>query len=84
MPLCCTKLPFKDYGLGSETLQSRALCLKCRCRSLRSSVATRRKEAEEYEYDGGVSLQRGATNQLLHLASDVLDEGKQFINWLDR
>ncbi|XP_076818293.1 uncharacterized protein LOC143464427 [Clavelina lepadiformis] len=73
-----------DYGLETETLQSRALCLKCRCRGLRSSIVTRRREAEEYEYDGGASLQRGAPNQLLHLAADVLDEGKQLVLWLDR
>nr|CAB3232102.1 connector enhancer of kinase suppressor of ras 2-like [Phallusia mammillata] len=79
-----TLLQQLDYGLESETLQSRALCLKCRCRSLRSSINTRRREAEEYEYDGGNSLQRGATNQLLQLSADLLVEGKQLVLWLDR
>jgi len=74
----------QDYGLDSETLQSRALSLKCRCRCLRSNIAARRREAEEYEYESGVSLQRGATNHLLHLAAEVLAEGKQLILWLDR
>lgn len=60
------------------------MCLKCRCRGIRSGIAARRKEAEDYEYDGGQSLQRGASNQLLLQASDVLNEGKQLILWLDR
>uniref|UniRef100_F6XYK4 SAM domain-containing protein n=2 Tax=Ciona intestinalis TaxID=7719 RepID=F6XYK4_CIOIN len=73
-----------DDGLATETLQTRALCLNCRCRSLRSTIVNRRQEVEDYEYDGGVSLHRGPTNQLLRLAANVLDEGKQLVLWLDR
>jgi len=73
-----------DNGLSSDTLQSRAICLNCRCRQFRSSISNRRREIEEEEGLGSNPLQQGATNHLLELAGYLLEEGKQVILWLER
>lgn len=72
-----------EKGLVSDTLQSRAICLNCRCRSFRAAINTRRRE-DDVSNEDDVTLKPGATNQLLKLASSVLEEGKQVILWLER
>nr|XP_039262503.1 uncharacterized protein LOC120338655 isoform X1 [Styela clava] len=72
------------FDIDTENLQSRALDLNCKCRALRSSITSRRRNLGGHDSDIPEALRRGPNVQLLRSACDVLDSSKLMVMWLDR
>lgn len=66
------------YNFGSETLQSLALRLGCKSRSLYNQL----KQDDLHDTDG--SKQERVSTSTLSAVSDILAAVKSFLSWIDR
>jgi len=74
-------LKYLNNQLGNETLRKRALKLNSRCTTFKQHMISQKTLFDDVTQG---SLKQGASNELLKLAGEVLEEGKQVILWLER
>jgi len=74
-------LKYLNNQLGNETLKERALKLDTRCTTFKQYMVSQKALLDDVTQG---SLKQGASNELLKLAGEVLEDGKQVILWLER